>query len=291
MPRRLACRRRVRRLRRRRHRACTSILKLPVTTCTGSRKSRIRAAGSAPDHGRDRGRRVDGPRASPTAPCLRRAPTSMAATPTTGATAPCSSLISRCCCAASAPCAKPASPTSRRQRSRASSKNSLVSPMPAHPRRTHRARRRTPSALVDTRRTVRGQGASSRVELAASRRAAHGTRRCLPQSLARLSRRHRDVASRHAAPHPLFRRRHARRRTSTARPRSRRSPRRCLALADADGNLPEAEDSSAPRSDVLAQTMRVLLLTNARGRHRCRTRRERTLHVSMRTAGCRFAST
>lgn len=39
--------------------------------------------------------------------------------------------------------------------------------------------------------------------------------------------------------------------------------RRCLALADADGNLPEAEDSSVPRSDILAQTLRVLLLTNA----------------------------
>lgn len=36
--------------------------------------------------------------------------------------------------------------------------------------------------------------------------------------------------------------------------------RRCLALADADGNLPEAEDSPVPRSDILAQTLRVLLL-------------------------------
>ncbi len=37
--------------------------------------------------------------------------------------------------------------------------------------------------------------------------------------------------------------------------------RRCLALADAAGNLPEAEDSRVPRSDILAQTLRVLLLT------------------------------
>ncbi|MBL8296907.1 MAG: hypothetical protein JNN30_01050 [Rhodanobacteraceae bacterium] len=36
--------------------------------------------------------------------------------------------------------------------------------------------------------------------------------------------------------------------------------RRCLALSDAEGNLPEAEDSSVPRSDILAQTLRVLLL-------------------------------
>lgn len=40
---------------------------------------------------------------------------------------------------------------------------------------------------------------------------------------------------------------------------------RCLALADADGNLPEAEDSTVPRSDILAQTMRVLLLTDRAG--------------------------
>lgn len=39
--------------------------------------------------------------------------------------------------------------------------------------------------------------------------------------------------------------------------------RRCLALADAGGNLPEAEDSPVPRSDILAQTLRVLLLTGA----------------------------
>jgi len=38
---------------------------------------------------------------------------------------------------------------------------------------------------------------------------------------------------------------------------------RCLALADADGNLPEAEDSTVPRSDILAQTLRVLLLTGS----------------------------
>lgn len=38
--------------------------------------------------------------------------------------------------------------------------------------------------------------------------------------------------------------------------------RRCLALADADGNLPEAEDSDVPRSDILAQTLRVLLLSD-----------------------------
>ena len=36
---------------------------------------------------------------------------------------------------------------------------------------------------------------------------------------------------------------------------------RCLALADAQGNLPEAEDSPVPRSDIVAQTLRVLLLT------------------------------
>lgn len=36
--------------------------------------------------------------------------------------------------------------------------------------------------------------------------------------------------------------------------------RRCLALSDAEGNLPEAEDSPVPRSDILAQTLRVLLL-------------------------------
>ncbi len=36
--------------------------------------------------------------------------------------------------------------------------------------------------------------------------------------------------------------------------------RRCLALSDAGGNLPEAEDSPVPRSDILAQTLRVLLL-------------------------------
>lgn len=39
--------------------------------------------------------------------------------------------------------------------------------------------------------------------------------------------------------------------------------RRCLALADAAGNLPEAEDSAVPRSDILAQTLRVLLLTGS----------------------------
>ncbi len=38
---------------------------------------------------------------------------------------------------------------------------------------------------------------------------------------------------------------------------------RCLALADAGGNLPEAEDSPVPRSDILAQTLRVLLLTGS----------------------------
>ncbi|GMV31341.1 MAG: hypothetical protein AMXMBFR59_34660 [Rhodanobacteraceae bacterium] len=41
--------------------------------------------------------------------------------------------------------------------------------------------------------------------------------------------------------------------------------RRCLALADADGNLPEAEDSDVPRSDILAQTLRVLLLSDGAG--------------------------
>lgn len=41
--------------------------------------------------------------------------------------------------------------------------------------------------------------------------------------------------------------------------------RRCLALADADGNLPEAEDSAVPRSDILAQTLRVLLLSGDAG--------------------------
>lgn len=41
--------------------------------------------------------------------------------------------------------------------------------------------------------------------------------------------------------------------------------RRCLALADADGNLPEAEDSTVPRSDILAQTLRVLLLCGDAG--------------------------
>lgn len=38
---------------------------------------------------------------------------------------------------------------------------------------------------------------------------------------------------------------------------------RCLALADGAGNLPEAEDSSVPRSDIIAQTLRVLLLCDA----------------------------
>lgn len=41
--------------------------------------------------------------------------------------------------------------------------------------------------------------------------------------------------------------------------------RRCLAKADADGNLPEAEDSSVPRSDIIAQTLRVLLLSGDTG--------------------------
>lgn len=41
--------------------------------------------------------------------------------------------------------------------------------------------------------------------------------------------------------------------------------RRCLALADTDGNLPEAEDSDVPRSDILAQTLRVLLLSGDAG--------------------------
>ncbi|MCQ4166736.1 hypothetical protein [Tahibacter harae] len=38
---------------------------------------------------------------------------------------------------------------------------------------------------------------------------------------------------------------------------------RCLALADARGNLPEAEDSTVPRSDIIAQLLRVLLLTGS----------------------------
>lgn len=38
---------------------------------------------------------------------------------------------------------------------------------------------------------------------------------------------------------------------------------RCLDLADAAGNLPEAEDSTVPRSDIIAQLLRVLLLTDS----------------------------
>jgi hypothetical protein len=41
--------------------------------------------------------------------------------------------------------------------------------------------------------------------------------------------------------------------------------RRCLALSDAAGNLPEAEDSAVPRSDIIAQTLRVLLLCGDAG--------------------------
>lgn len=40
---------------------------------------------------------------------------------------------------------------------------------------------------------------------------------------------------------------------------------RLLALGDTDGNLPEAEDSNVPRSDIVAQALRVGVLLRARG--------------------------
>lgn len=40
---------------------------------------------------------------------------------------------------------------------------------------------------------------------------------------------------------------------------------RLLALGDADGHLPEAEDSSVPRSDIVAQALRVGVLLRAHG--------------------------